>query len=110
MALGPEFAKIAAELIEEFGGSVTFTFEDRDGLPVEPAEVKGLVEDKGLWLAGASTLVGNKKVTIAAQGIVPPESGDRFTFKGKSYTICDKGVAGTYAGDTVVIWECYGEG
>lgn len=121
MALAPEMALMAVELIAEYGAAVAMA-RAANGGTYNPATGKtegggqpltmspmALTENKGLWLGKEAGVVGEKKLTIAAQGLTfTPQPGDTFTHAGKQYTVMDKGVVTTEVEGTAVIHEVYG--
>lgn len=119
-SLSADMAALAVSLIDEFGVVVPMsrvaeggTYDPAQGKVIGGAGLnqgpKALTENKGLYLGAQQGVVGDKKITFAAQDLTfQPEPGDTFVHGNKIYTIMKQGVKPTEVEGVVVLYEVYG--
>lgn len=118
-ALDKKFRKLATNLIDKYGKSVTLTsvtngaYNPATGTSAKTtatSTVKAIVEDYSLHSSGVRfqtglIKAGDKKVTIAALGIITkPKPSDTITIDTVAWNIVR--VVETWSGEQIAVYEC----
>lgn len=115
-ALDAEIGLIAVDLISEFGKALTLirvtegAYDRATGtsMPSEASEtVNGVLEDyKPYELANGLAVTGDKKITVAASGLIIPALTDGITIDAVRYSIVTVGTI--YSGELPALYILQG--
>lgn len=117
--LDAELGPLAVDLINEYGKLVVWSSISAgaynsntrsQALTPSNSNVKAIVEEmKGDKFNGNLVKAGDKKLTVAANGISKPQPGDKFTVDGVVYQVAENGVKTTYSGELACLYEIQAE-